>query len=278
MAILLAANIVYHGSPLGATVIPNGSLPLTALVSVMTPLLSILAMLPLVVWVNQIEPSGEAAMSWGPGLLGVGNVVTTPVVGSRRPTPCGTNLEVNQICPSVAMVIARGLSPSGTGNDSTAPVAGSSRLTVLSNGAVNQTLPAPSMATSDGWSGGELRECSGGDVVAPEALVVEVGEPDVVAAHGYVPGDGVAVRHVDRRQEGPRGHVEAQQDRVVGRHIENVRRALDDVGQDAELAVGVEFSDAAGRRDPSDLGGADVNSVPSVNQTLPSEPLVMAHG
>ena len=42
----MAANMVYQGSPLGATVIPNGWLPLTALASVMTPTLSILAMLP----------------------------------------------------------------------------------------------------------------------------------------------------------------------------------------------------------------------------------------
>ena len=81
-------------------------------------------------------------MPSGPGLLGVGNVVTTPVTGSRRPTPWGTNLEVNQICPSVAMVICRGLSPSGTGKDSKVPVAGSSRLTVPSNGAVNHGSPA----------------------------------------------------------------------------------------------------------------------------------------
>ena len=32
----------------------------------------------------------------GPGLLGVGEVVTTPVVGLRRPTPCGVNLEMNR--------------------------------------------------------------------------------------------------------------------------------------------------------------------------------------
>src|SRR5215211_3285136 len=48
VATLLAANIVYQGSSLEATVIPNGSLPLTALASVITPALSILAMLPLV--------------------------------------------------------------------------------------------------------------------------------------------------------------------------------------------------------------------------------------
>ncbi len=80
-----------------------------------------LAMLPLAVWVNQTVPSGDAAMSSGPGWLGVGNVPTTPVTGSSRPTPCWVvNLEVNQIWPSVAMVICRGMSPS-TGNTSTSP-------------------------------------------------------------------------------------------------------------------------------------------------------------
>ena len=51
---------------------PNGSRPLTALTSVITPALSILAMLPFVDWVNQTVPSGDAAMPPGPGLLGVG--------------------------------------------------------------------------------------------------------------------------------------------------------------------------------------------------------------
>jgi hypothetical protein len=63
------------------------SLFLTVLVSVMAPLLSMLATLPLVVRVNQTVPFVEGAMPSGPGLLGVGNVVTTEVVGLRRPTP-----------------------------------------------------------------------------------------------------------------------------------------------------------------------------------------------
>lgn len=70
MAISPADSIVYHGSPSGATVIPNGSLPFTALPSVMTPALVTLAILPFVAWVNQTVPSGEAAMSSGPGLAG----------------------------------------------------------------------------------------------------------------------------------------------------------------------------------------------------------------
>ena len=94
--ILSAASIVYQGSPPASTVIPNGSLPLTTLLSVMVPSLVMRAMLPLVVWVNQTEPSGEAAMPWGPTLVS-GNSVSSPVSGSRRPTPCGVKRAVNQI-------------------------------------------------------------------------------------------------------------------------------------------------------------------------------------
>ena len=54
---MFASIIVYQGLlVLGATVIPNGSLPLTTLPSVMvmpSPTSLIWAMLPLVVWVNQ---------------------------------------------------------------------------------------------------------------------------------------------------------------------------------------------------------------------------------
>ena len=45
---MLASNIVYQGSPLGATVIPNGKLFFTTLPSVMVPESVILATLPLV--------------------------------------------------------------------------------------------------------------------------------------------------------------------------------------------------------------------------------------
>ena len=51
---------------MGATVIPNGPLPLTALPSVMTPALVMRAALPLVSWVNHTVPSGEAAMPEDP--------------------------------------------------------------------------------------------------------------------------------------------------------------------------------------------------------------------
>src|SRR4029453_532423 len=57
VAILFAAIMVYQGSPLGATVIPNGPLPLTTLPSVMTPALVMPAALPLVSWVNQALPA-----------------------------------------------------------------------------------------------------------------------------------------------------------------------------------------------------------------------------
>jgi hypothetical protein len=91
----LALIIVYQGLPLGATVIPNGSLFLTTLPSVTTPSSVILAMLPSVVWVNHTEPSaGEAAMSCGPGLSVSGNSRTSFVSGassavSSSPTPWG---------------------------------------------------------------------------------------------------------------------------------------------------------------------------------------------
>jgi hypothetical protein len=75
VAILFAAIMVYQGSPLAAAVIPNGPLPLTALPSVMTPTLVMLAALPLVSWVNHTVPSGEAAMPEGPVFV-TGNSVT----------------------------------------------------------------------------------------------------------------------------------------------------------------------------------------------------------
>jgi hypothetical protein len=82
---------VYQGSPLGAMVIPNGSLPLTALVSVIAPALSILAMLPLVVWVNQTVPSGDAAMSRGAGVARRGE--DGHCVGGRVEAPDGLGRE-----------------------------------------------------------------------------------------------------------------------------------------------------------------------------------------
>jgi hypothetical protein len=99
----------------------------------------------------------------------------------------------------------------------------------------------------------ELRELRVGDVVADQAVEVG-GEPDLVTGHVDFAG-APGARDVDRRQLGERVHVEAHQDRVVGRHVEDAVRALVDVGQDAEVAVDVELRDGAGRRDPSDLRG-----------------------
>ena len=107
-----AASIVYQGSPSGSTVIPNGWLPFTVFVSVIVPSLVIRAALPLVVCVNQTEPSGAAAMSCGPTSVS-GNSVTTPVAGSRRPTPWGVKRAVNQMRPSVAIASERGTSQVG---------------------------------------------------------------------------------------------------------------------------------------------------------------------
>ena len=80
-----ALSSAYHGSPLGATVIPIGSLPLIRLASVMTPAGMIRATLPATDCVNQTEPSGAAAMPSGPGVPASGNGVTSPVAGSRKP-------------------------------------------------------------------------------------------------------------------------------------------------------------------------------------------------
>src|SRR3954468_10488098 len=99
--------MVYQGSPLGATVIPNGPLPLTALPSVMTPALVMLAALPLVSWVNHTVPSGEAAMPEGP-VFAAGNSVTALAGGARRATACGVNRAVSQACASEATVMLRG--------------------------------------------------------------------------------------------------------------------------------------------------------------------------
>src|SRR4029453_9462279 len=168
VATLFAASMAYQGSPLAATVIPNGPLPLTALPSVMTPALVMRAALPLVSWVNHTVPSGAAAMPEGPGLLGVRKMVATPVDGSRRPTAWGVNRAVNQTCPSEATVMLRGatvVEPSLVGVVVTAPVAASIRPRLLVPGAltspgwVNQALPATSTATSAGSTTGDEVNC-----------------------------------------------------------------------------------------------------------------------
>ena len=123
------------------------ALEMTTLLSVTTPASVIWAVLPLVVWVNQTVPSGEAAMPSGPTLVS-GNSVTSPVAGTSRPTPCGVKRAVNQMSPSAAMVSCRGTSVVGV--IVTAPVAGSSLPIPGSSGAVNQTIPASSTTVSLG--------------------------------------------------------------------------------------------------------------------------------
>src|SRR4029078_9386279 len=116
--------IVYQGSPLGATVIPKGPLPLTVLPWVMTPALVMLVALRLVSWVNHTVPSGEAAMPEGPVLV-TRNSVTELLDGLRRPTAWGVNRAVNQTCPSEATVMLRGataMEPSVVGVVVTTPV------------------------------------------------------------------------------------------------------------------------------------------------------------
>src|SRR5829696_1447886 len=108
-------------------------------------------MFPLVVWVNQTVPSGDAAMPSGPTLVS-GNSVTAPVAspgtGTSRPTPCGTKRAVNQISPSAAMVSCRGTRSVGV--TVTEPVAGSSLPIPGVPGAVNHTNPPASTTASAG--------------------------------------------------------------------------------------------------------------------------------
>src|SRR5436190_1991329 len=97
--------MVYQGSPLGATVIPNGPLPLTALPSVTTPALVILAALPKVSWVNHTVPSGEAAMPEGPVLLVPGALTSPGWVNQALPptstaTSAGSETGNDVKCPS----------------------------------------------------------------------------------------------------------------------------------------------------------------------------------
>jgi hypothetical protein len=123
VAILSALSMVNQGLPSGATVIPNGSLPFTTLdVDVITPVGEMRAMLPPVVRMNHIEPSGPTgAMSTGPP--SVGKSVTLFVPGSRRPAAYGGNRSVNHTAPSLAMLNSRG-KPS-TSISVMTPVAGS---------------------------------------------------------------------------------------------------------------------------------------------------------
>src|SRR5207249_3975970 len=79
---LVRAGSVYHGSPLGAIVIPKDSLPLMLRPSVIAPSAVIRAMLPATDWANHTEPSGDAAMPSGPVPDARGNSVTWLVDGS----------------------------------------------------------------------------------------------------------------------------------------------------------------------------------------------------
>src|SRR5215208_5110946 len=140
--------MVYQGSPFGATVIPNGPLPLVS-------------------WVNHTVPSGDAPMPEGP-VFATGKRVTESLDGLRRPTAWGVNRAVNQTCPSEATVVSRGATvraPSVVGVLVTAPVAASIRPMLLVPGAltspgwVNQALPATSTATSAGSETGNDVNC-----------------------------------------------------------------------------------------------------------------------
>src|SRR5262249_10214465 len=151
VAILFALSSTYHGSPLGAIVIPNGSLPLTPLPSVITPVESILATLPPRDSVNHTEPSGPAAMPSGPVVASWNSVTWLFIDGSRNPTTW-ENRFVNQTFPSVAMAIPRGPfgSPSPIGVNTMVPVPGSSLPMLFVKASVDQTIPLAPTATSDG--------------------------------------------------------------------------------------------------------------------------------
>src|SRR6185437_4757701 len=88
--------------------------------------------------------------------------------------------------------------------------------------------------------------------------------------------------HLHRCLEALGRHVETHQGWVIGGDVENAGWALGNVGDDAEVApvghAGGELGDGVGRCDAGDFGGRGRESVPSVNQRLPSEPLVMARG
>ena len=86
--------------PLGPDRDPERLAVLDALPSVTTPASVIRAMLPLVVWVNHTEPSGEAAMSCGPGLSVSGNCGPRRCPGRARRPPGRSKRALNQTSPS----------------------------------------------------------------------------------------------------------------------------------------------------------------------------------
>ena len=105
----------------------------------------------------------------------------------------------------------------------------------------------------------ERRELPVREPVAPDHVVVEVGDPHVSGADGQVAAQRIGVGHLHRCLEALGRHVEAHQGWVVGGDVENPAWALGDVGDDAEVApvghVGGELGDVAGRCDACDLGG-----------------------
>src|SRR5919112_1877855 len=96
----------------------------------------------------------------------------------------------------------------------------------------------------------ELGEGIGGDVVAPYAVVVEVGEPDVIAV-GIEPV-AVGGEHSGYIREHRATRGDPPQRRVVLGEVEDPVRTLHDVGREAEVAH-VELCDLTCRRYAANL-------------------------
>ena len=92
-ATLLPVLSVYHGSPLPATVIPNGSLPFTTLERVVTwPLVLMRAMFPANARLTHREPSGAGAMT---ALLSRNTLVGSPSLQLQLRTKIDPPLATN---------------------------------------------------------------------------------------------------------------------------------------------------------------------------------------
>ena len=191
------------------------------------------------------------------GVWSAGTRSLSPSSGSSRPTPWGSKRALNQTSPSAATVIPRGTRVSVCVSVAL-PVAGSSLPIAWSEVAANQTIPASSTATSLGSGTGNWVKLSDSRVVAPEAVVVEVRVPDVVAVGGDAAAVGTRVVRGHERQYRVRRR-DAPQAGVVGGEVHDVIRPLHDVVEQAEALGGpyallyAELGDLTRRRDPTDV-------------------------
>ena len=130
------------------------------------------------VWVNQVEPSGEAATPSNPGVVRCGEGGHHADGGVEVSYALKNEPEDEPDLPIGGAGDCRGMSPAGIRKcfhdagcwvetvDAAVKRRGEPHVSVLS------TTASP---------GRGARELSVGDVVAPEAVVVEIGAPDVVA-------------------------------------------------------------------------------------------------